>query len=147
MTVRISTTSGSQEISLVRQTPVARGRIIRGRAYSPRMFPSSITEQYSPPLATLSTTTPGSRNASPLSEQGTPIWSLIDSRRNTVTGAEDSILGKAMALMLRYRLFDDPHPNAVALTSRVYMVWSKAQDAISDAGYTDPSEDSLKLVS
>ena len=147
MTVRISTTSGSQEVSLVRRTPVARGRIIRGRAYSPPMFPSSSTGRYSPPLATHSTTTPGGRNASPLSEPGTPIGSPIDSRRNTVTGAEGAILGKAMSLMLGYTLFDDPLPNAVALTSRVYTVWSKAQDAISDAGYTDPSEESLKLVS
>ena len=45
--------------------------------------------------------------------------------------------------MLRYTLFDDPLPNAVALTSQVYTVWSKAQDAISNAGYIDLSEKSL----
>ena len=64
-----------------------------------------------------------------------------------MTVAEGAILGKAKALMLRYTLFDDPLLNAVALTSRVYRVWSKAQDAISEAGYTDPLEVSLKLVS
>ena len=39
MTVRISTTSGSQELSVVRRTPVVRGRITLGRAYSPPISP------------------------------------------------------------------------------------------------------------
>ncbi|PUU79255.1 hypothetical protein B9Z19DRAFT_1125516 [Tuber borchii] len=50
-----------------------------------------------------------------------------------------------MALMLRYTLFNNLLPNAVALTSQVYTVWSKVLDTISDSGYIDPSEESLKL--
>ncbi|PUU79407.1 hypothetical protein B9Z19DRAFT_1064296 [Tuber borchii] len=66
------------------------------------------------------------RSSSPLSEPDTPsqgrIVPAIDSRRNTVIVAEGAILGK------------------------VYTVWSKAQDMISDAGYIGPSEESLKLA-
>ncbi|PUU75423.1 hypothetical protein B9Z19DRAFT_1131339 [Tuber borchii] len=61
-------------------------------------------------------------------------------------GAEGAILGKAMALMHRYTLFDNPLLNAIALTSQVYTVWSKAQDEISNTGYIDPWEESLKLL-
>ena len=147
MTLRISNTSGSQEVSLFMRTPVGRMRLIRDRAYSPPLSPSSSTERYSPPLSTHITTTLGSRNASSLSEPGTPIGFPIDSRRNTVTGEEGAILGKATVLILRYTFFDYPLANAVALTSGVYTVWSKAQDEISDAGYPDPSVESLKLVS
>jgi len=56
--VRISTTSESQEVPLVRRTPANRGRIIRGRAYSPPTFLSS-SMGYSSPLATHSGTTSG----------------------------------------------------------------------------------------
>ena len=111
------------------------------------MFASSITEQYLPQLTTHSTTTPGGSNTSPISELGTHIKSPLDSRRNTMIEAEGAILGKAMAPMLRYTFFDDSVWNSVALTSGVYTVWSKTQDAISDTGYIDPSEESLKLVS
>ena len=72
---------------------------------------------------------------------------MLKMQRRVFSDAEGAIFGKAMAMMLRYTRFDDTLPNAVALTSRVYTVSSKAQDAISDAGYTDPSEESLKLVS
>ena len=44
-TVRISTTSRSQEIALVNRTPAAHRRIIRGRPYSPPTFPSSSVGQ------------------------------------------------------------------------------------------------------
>jgi len=40
-TVRVSTTSGSQEAALVRRTPAARGGITPGRAYTPPVLPSS----------------------------------------------------------------------------------------------------------
>ncbi|PUU79715.1 hypothetical protein B9Z19DRAFT_1124812 [Tuber borchii] len=95
-------------------------------------------------------TTSGVSNSSPRSEPGIPsygrIGPAIDSQRNTVIWAEGAILGKAKALMLRYTRFDNPLPNAVALTSQVYTVWSKVQDTISDAGYIDPSEENLNLL-
>ena len=56
-TVRVSTTSGSQEAALVRRTPAARGRITPGRAYTPPVLPSSSLARYSSPLATHSATT------------------------------------------------------------------------------------------
>jgi hypothetical protein len=49
-TVRISTTSGSQEIGPARHTTAHLGRIIRRRAYSPPMFPSSSEVRLSSPL-------------------------------------------------------------------------------------------------
>ena len=52
-----------------------------------------------------------------------------------------------MTLMLRCALFDDPLPNAVTLTSQVYILWGKALDEISDAGFIEPSEESVKQVS
>jgi len=58
-TVRISTTSGSQEAALVRRTPAARGSITPGRAYTPPVLPSSSIARYSSPLATTSATTSG----------------------------------------------------------------------------------------
>ncbi|PUU82121.1 hypothetical protein B9Z19DRAFT_1121339 [Tuber borchii] len=109
-TVQISTISGSQEVSLVRHTPVPQMSIICDRAYS-----STIT---------------GVRSSSPPSK----------------LGAEGAILWKAMTLMLRYTLFNYSLSNAIALTSQMYAVWSKATDAISDAGYIDPLEESLKLL-
>jgi len=56
--VRISTTSQSEEVPLVSRTPANRGRIIRGRAYSPpTILLSSVG--YSSPLGTHSGTTSG----------------------------------------------------------------------------------------
>jgi len=65
--VPISTTSGSQEVPLVKRTPANRGRIICGRAYSPPTFLSS-SVGYSSPLATHSGTTSGVRSSSPVGE-------------------------------------------------------------------------------
>jgi len=56
-TVRVSTTSGSQEAALVRRTPAARGRITPGRAYTPPVLPSSSVARYLSSLATHSATT------------------------------------------------------------------------------------------
>jgi len=148
--VRISTTSGSQEVPLVRRTPANCGRIIRGRAYSPPTFLSSSVRYWSP-LATDSGTTSRVRSSSRVDEPGIPRpgWPrpATDSRRNTGTGAEGTILEQAMALMLRYTLFDNPLPNPVALTSQIYTVWGKALETISDAGNIEPSEESVKQVS
>jgi len=148
--VRIATTSGSQEVPLVRRTQANRGRIIHGRAYSPPTFLSA-SVGYLSPLATHSRTTSGVRSSSPVGEPGIPRPGrprpATDSRRNTVTGAEGTILGQAMALMLRYTLFDNPLPNPVALTSQIYTVWAKALETISDAGNIEPSEESVNQVS
>ena len=99
--VRISTSSGSQEVPLVRQTLANRGRIIRGRAFSLPTFLSSIMG-YSSPLATHSGTTSGVRSSSPVDEPGIPQLGrprpATDSRRNTVKGADGTILEQAMAL-------------------------------------------------
>ena len=51
-----------------------------------------------------------------------------------------------MTLMLWCILFDDPLPNAVTLTSQVYIIWGKALDEISDAGNIEPSEACVKQV-
>jgi len=59
LTVRVSTTSGSQEAALGRRTPPARGRITPGRAYNPPVLWSSSVARYSSPLATHSGTTSG----------------------------------------------------------------------------------------
>jgi len=127
--VQISTTSGSQEVPLVRRTPANRGRILHGRAYSPPTFLSS-SVGYSSPLPTHSGTTYGVRSTSPVGEPGIPRPGrprpATDSRPNTLTGAEGTILEQAMALMLRYTLFHNPLPNPVALTTQIYTVWGKA---------------------
>ena len=115
-TVRISTTSGSQEVGLVNPTPAAHRRIIRGRPYSPQTFPSSRVGQYSSLLGLHSATTSGVRSSSPVGDPDTPqqgIRLAIESRRNTVTGPERTILERAKTLILRCTLFDDPLPNAV----------------------------------
>jgi len=148
--VRISTTSGSQEVPLVRQTPANCRRIIHDRGNSPPTFLSS-SVGYSSPLATFSGTTSDVRSSSLVGESGirrprrprpaTDLW------RNTVTGAEVTILEQAMELMLQYTLFDNPLPNPVALTSQRYMVWGKALETISDAGNIELSEESVKQVS
>ena len=57
-----------------------------------------------------------------------------------MTGLEPVILERAMTVMLRCTLFDDPLPNAVTLTSQVYILWGKALDEISDAGDIEPSD-------
>jgi len=92
--VQISTTSGSQEVPLVRRTPANHRRIIRGRAYSPPTFLSSRVG-YSSPLATHSGTTSGVRSSSPVGEPGIPRPERprpeTGSQRNTVTGAEGTI--------------------------------------------------------
>ena len=64
-----------------------------------------------------------------------------------MTGPEGAILELAMTPMLRYTLFDNPLPNAVTLTSQVYILWGKALYEISDAGNIEPSEESVKQVS
>ena len=64
-----------------------------------------------------------------------------------MTGPERAILERAMTVMLRCNLFDDPLPNAVTWTSQVYILWGKALDEISDAGNIKPSEQSVKQVS
>ena len=64
-----------------------------------------------------------------------------------MTGPERAISERAMTLMLRCTLFDNSHPNAVTLTSQVYILWGKVVDEISDAGNIEPSEDSVKEVS
>ena len=148
--VRMSTTSGSQEVRLVRGIPANRGRIIRGRAYSPPTFLSS-SVGYSCPLATHSGTTSGVRSSSPVGEPGIPRPGrprpATDSQRNTVTGAEGTTLEQVMAVMLQYTLFDNPLPLPVALTSQIETVWGKALATISDAGNIEPSEESVTQVS
>ena len=69
--VQISTTSGSQEIPLVRRTPVHRGRIIRGRAHTPPPFRSS-SVRYACWPATHTGTLSGVRSSSPVGEPGIP---------------------------------------------------------------------------
>ena len=149
MTVRISTTSGSQEVAFVNRTPPAHRRVIRGKPYSPPMFPLSSVGQYSSLLGIRSAIASGVRSSSPVGNRDTPrhgIWPAIESRRNTVTGPERAILQRAMTLMLRCTLFDDPLPKAATLTSQVYIVWGKALDEISDAGNIEPWEESVKQV-
>jgi len=46
-TVRISTTSGSQEAAMVRPTPAAGARIIRSSAYTPPTISTSSVSRYS----------------------------------------------------------------------------------------------------
>jgi len=137
-TVRISTTSGSQEAAIVPQTPAARVTITPGMPLSPATFPSSSVARYSSPLGVPSTTTSGIRSSSPPGEPSTrgtvSVRHVINARRNTVTGVEGEILGVAKDLMLLYTLYVNQLPNPVALTSEVHSVWSRAQDKIADAG-------------
>jgi hypothetical protein len=136
-TVRISTTSGSQEIGPARHTTAHLGRIIRRRAYSPPMFPSSSEVRLSSPL--------DSRHG-PAS--GTPIYSPAPhSRRNDLMGSERAILEHAKTLILRYTLFEQPLPNVVALTAQVHKVWDAAVANIADAENIEPSEQCISLVS
>ena len=149
-TLRISTTSGLQAVALVNRTPAAHRRVIRGRPYSPPMFPSSSVGQYSSSLGIRSAIASGVSCSSPVGDPDTPrhgIWPAIESRRNMVRGPERAILVRSMTQMLRCTLFDDPLPNAVTLTSKVYILWGKALDEISDAGNIELSQESVKQVS
>ena len=145
--MRISTTSGSQEVPVVRWTPSNLGRIIRGRAYSHPTFLSSCL-RYLFPLATHSGITSGVRSWSPVGGWGIPQPGrprpAPDSRRNTVTWVEGTILEQAMALILRYRLLDNPLLNQLTLTSQIYPVSEKGLETISDAGNIEPSKVSAK---
>ena len=49
--------------------------------------------------------------------------------------------------MIQYTLFVNPLPNAVTLTAEVHRAWSRAKDAIVDAGNIEPSAKSIELVS
>jgi len=124
LTVRVSTTSGSQKAALIRRTPAARGGITPGRAYTPPVLPSSSVARYSSPLATHSATTSGFRSSSPAGESSTPhsedIWPGTHSRRNTARGVEAAVVMWAKALILWYTLFVDPHPGPITLTSEVH---------------------------
>ena len=151
-TVRISTTSGSQEAALVRRTPAARVTITPGRAFTPPMFPSSSAGLYSSSLALPSDTASGIRSSSPpLGDPSTPLPGRvprgINSRRNTATGVEGEIVGVGKYLMIRYALFEEPLADPAALTAAVHRVWSRAQDEIADAGNIEPSEKALDIVS
>ena len=150
-TVRISTTSGSQEAAIVPRTPVARVTITPGRPLSPGTFPSSSVARYSSPLGVPSTTTSGIRSSSPPGEPSTrgtvSLRHVINSWLNTVRGVEWEILGIAQHLMLQYTLYVNPLPNPVALTSEVHSVWSRAQNEIADAGNIELSSKSIDIVS
>jgi len=150
-TVRVSTTSGSQDAVLVRRTPAARGRITPRRAYTPPVLPSSSVARYSSPLATQSATTLGVRSSSPAGESSTPhsedIWPGTQSRRNTARGVEAALVTWAKALNLWYTLFVDPLRGPITLTSEVHGAWHKALDYIADAGNMKASEENIKIVS
>ena len=148
--VRISTTSGSQEVAPVNRMPAALRRKIRGRPYSPPAFPSSSVGRYLSPLGIRSATGSGVRSLSPVGDPDTPrhgIWPAIESRRITVRGPEQAVFEPEITLILRCTLFDDPLQNAVTLTSQVYILWGKVLDEISNAGNIEPSEESVKQVS
>jgi len=108
---------------------------------------------YSSPLATHSGTGSGVESPCPVGElritSAVRPRAVTDSRRNTVTEAEGTIFEQAMALMLRYTLFDTPLPNPVALSSQIYTVWGKALETtrISNAENIQPSEELVKQVS
>jgi hypothetical protein len=150
-TVRVSTTSGSQETGLVRRTRAAGGRIIPGRSYTPPVFPSSSVGRVSSPLTNHSTTASGVRSSSPTRESSTPRHEDIlpdpKSRRNTARGAEAAVVTRAKALILWYTLFENPLPRPVTLVSQVHRVWLEALNDISDAGNIGASEENIKIVS
>ena len=150
-TVRVSTTSGSQEATHFRRTPAARGRVVPGRAYTPPVLLSSSVARYPSPLATHSATTSGDRSSSPAGESSTPHHEHIllntSSRRNMARGVEAAVVTRAKALILWYTLFVDPLPGPVTLKSQVHRAWLEALDHISDAGNIEASEESIKIVS
>ena len=149
-TVRLSTTSGSQEAAIIMNTPAARARIIRSSAYTPPTISASGATHYSS-RATHRATTPAVRRSSPQGEQGMPghehIWPETNSRRNTAMGAEEAMVARAKGLILLYTLFDEQLPGPVALTTQVHRVWLQALNHISDAGNIEASEESVKVVS
>lgn len=149
-TVRVSTTSGSQEAAPVGSNPAARRRIIRGSAYTAPALTSSSVVRYSSPQPTQSATMSGVRSSSPPGDMTTRhehIWPDTNSRRNMATGAEAAVITRAKAHILRYTLFVDPLPGPVTLTSEVHRVWLQALNDISDAGNIEASPESIKLVS
>jgi len=150
LTVRNSTTSGSQEAAIVRCTPAAQVRIIRSSAYTPPTISTSGVSRYSS-MATHRATTSAVQRSSPRGEQGMPghehIWPETNSRCNTAMGAERGVVGRAKGLILLYTLFHEPLPGPVALTTQVHSVWLQGLNHISDAGNIEASEESVKLVS
>ena len=131
-TIRISTTTGSQEVALVWGTPMCHVRITPGRAFTPPpMFPSSSVGLYSSLLALPSDTATGIRSSSPpFGVSSTPLPGRvprgINSRRNTVTGIEGEIVDVGKYLMIWYFLFEEPLVDPAALTAAVHRVWSHA---------------------
>ena len=115
------------------------------------MFSSSSLVRYSFPLATLSPTTSGVRSLSPAGGSTTSryqhIWPDVISQRNTASGAEVAIVAWAKVLILWYTLFVDTLPGVVTLTLEVHYIWLQVVKEISDAGQTEPSEESIKVVS
>ena len=150
-TVPISTTSGSQEATLIRRTPAPRACIIRSSVYTAPTISLSGVSHYSSPLATPRTTTLVVRCSSPPGDQSTPrhehIWPDTNSRRNTATSAEAAVVARAKGPFLLYTLFDEPLPGPVALMTEVHRVWLQALNHISDTGNIEASEESVKLVS
>jgi len=150
-TVRVSTTSGSQEAALVSQMAAARGRIMHIRAYTPPVLPSSSVARYSSPLATHSATTSGVTSSSPAGESNTPhsedIWPGTQSQRNTARGVEAALVIRAKALILWYTLFVDPLPGPITWTSEIHGAWRKALDYIADARNMEASEENIKILS
>ena len=104
-TVRVSTTSGSQEAVQVGHTQAARSRIIRGGAYNPPAFTSSSVPPFSSPLATNSATTLEVRSSSPPNHPNNQqhqhhIWPDTNSWRNTATGAVAAVIVQTKTLIL-----------------------------------------------
>jgi len=149
-TIRISTTSGSEEAPIVRRTPAARARIIRSSGSTPPTISTSGVSRYAS-IATHRATTSAVRRSSPRGKQGMlgleHIWPETNSRRNTAMRAEGAIVARVKGLILRYTLFDEPLQGPVALTTQVHRVWLQALNHISNAGNIEASEESVKLVS
>ena len=104
---------------------VAYKRIIRGRPYSILTFPLSSIGQYSSLLGIRSAVASGIRSMPPVGDPDTPQYGIrlaIELRQNTVIWPVRAILVPAMTLMLRCTLFDNQLPNAVTLTSQLYIL-------------------------
>ena len=149
-TVRVSTTSGLQEVAIVRRTAAARGHVVPGRVYTPQVLLSSSVARYLFPLATNGVTTSGERSYCPARASSTlhneHILLNTPSRRNTATGVEAAVITRAKALILWYTLFVDPLSGPVTLTSQVHRAWLEALDHIFDTGDMEASEESIKIV-
>jgi len=149
-TVLVSTTSGSQVAGIVRQTPAARGHVVRGRAYTLPVLLSSSVARYLSPLVTHSATMSGNRSSSPTGESSMPHHEhfLLNTRspHNTATRVEAAFVTRAKPLILWYTLLVDPLPGSVTLTSQVHRAWLEALNHISDTGNMEASEESLKIV-